>query len=123
MIHFFSAIQSKTLEIIKEAHDCADVLLDLSRIEQAEANLYIPYVGVSVADQLDRELRRKYPTIDLMLDFANTMLPPSPQAPQICSAEDRAASTLKQDYCGILCDTAVKKGLARSIKDCIESVD
>ena len=123
MIHFYSTIQSKTLEIIKEAHDCADVLLDLNRIEQAEANLYNPYIGVSAADQLDRELRRKYPTIDKMLDLANTLLPPSPQASNIRSEEDRALSNLNQDYCGILCDTAVKKGLARSIKDCIESVD
>lgn len=123
MIYFYSTIQSKTLEIIKEAHDCADVLLDLNRIEQAEANLYSPYIGVSAADQLDRELRRKYPTIDKMLDLANTLLPPSPQASNIRSEEDRALSNLNQDYCGILCDTAVKKGLARSIKDCIESVD
>lgn len=123
MIHFFSVIQNRTLEIIKEAHDCADVLLDLNRILQAKANLYTAYGGVSVADQLDRELRQKYPAIDMMLDFANAMLPPSPQAPKICSAEDRAISNLDQDYCGILCDTAVKKGLAHSIKDCIESVD
>ena len=123
MIHFYSTIQSKTLEIIKEAHDCIDIFLDLNRIEQAEANLYNPYVGVSAADQLDRELRRKYPTIDKMLDLANTLLPPSPQVSSIRSEEDRALSNLNQDYCGILCDTAVKKGLARSIKDCIESVD
>lgn len=123
MIHFFSAIQNRTFEIIKEAHDCTDLLRDLNRIEQAKANLYTTYGGVFAADQLDRELRQKYPTIDVMLDLANTMLPPSPQASNISSEEDRALSNLNQDYCGILCDTAVKKGLAKSIKDCIESVD
>ena len=123
MIHFYSTIQSKTLEIIKEAHDCADILQDLNRIEYAKANLYTVYGGVFAADQLDRELRKKYPTIEKMLDLANTMLPPSPQASNIRSEEDRAISSLNQDYCGILCDTAVKKGLAKRIKDCIESVD
>lgn len=123
MIHFFSAIQNRALEIIKEAHDCADVLQDLNQIEYAKANLYTVYGGVFAADQLDRELRQKYPTIDKMLDLANTMLSPSPQASTFRSEEDRAISNLNQDYCGILCDTAVKKGLAKSIKDCIESVD
>ncbi len=123
MIHFFSTIQNRALEIIKEARDCADVLRDLNRIEQARENLYSVCGAVSAANQLNRELRQKYPAIDLMLDFANTMLPPSPQDSQIFSEEDRAASNLKQDYCGILCDTAVKKGLAHSIKDCIEFVD
>ena len=123
MIHFYSTIQNRTLEIIKEAHDCADVFRDLNRIEQVGANVYTVYGGVSAAKQLDHELRQKYPTIDKMLDLANTMLPPSPQASNIRSEEDRAISNLNQDYCGILCDTAVKKGLAKSIKDCIESVD
>lgn len=123
MIHFFSTIQNSTLEIIKEARDCADVLRDLGQIEQAKANLSTGYRDVIVANQLDRKLRQKYPTIDMMLDIASTMLPPSPQVPRICSEVDQAIANLNQDYCGILCDTAVKKGLARSIKDCIESVD
>lgn len=123
MIHFFSTIQNSTLEIIKEARDCADVLQDLSKIAQAKENLSTGYGAVLAADQLDRELRQKYPTIDMMLDIANTMLPPSPQAARIRSEVDQAIASLNQDYCGILCDAAVKKGLAHSIKDCIESVD
>ena len=121
MIHFYSTIVNRALEIVKEAHDSADVLLDLNQIEQAKANLY--YGGVFAADQLDQKLRRKYPTIDKMLALANTMLPPSPQVSKIRSDEDRLMSNLTQDYFGILCDTAVKKGLTQSIKDCIESVD
>lgn len=123
MIHFFSTIQNRALEIIKEAHDCVDIFRDLERIKDAKVNLSTIYADVPAADRLDRELRRKYPTIDCMLDFANTMLPPSPQVSQIFSPEERAASNLNQDCCGILCDTAVKKGIAKSIKDCIESVD
>lgn len=122
MIHFYNTIQNRALEIIKEAYDCADVFGDLKRIEQAKANLYTDR-GVSTADQLDRELRQKYSAIDLMLDLANTMLPSAQHASTIRSEDDRAISNLNQDYCGVLCGTAVKKGLARSIKDCIEFVD
>lgn len=123
MIHFFSTIQNRALEIIKEAHDCADIFQDLERIKEAKVNLSTIYADVSAANRLDCELRQKYPTIDRMLYLANTMLPPSSQAPQTFSAEERVLSNLTQDYCGILCDTAVKKGLAQSIKDCIEFVD
>lgn len=124
MIHFFSTIQNRTLEIIKEARDCVDVFRDLSQIEQAKANLSSTgYGALFAANQLDRELREKYPTIDMMLDIANTMLPPLPQVSKIRSEVDQAIANLNQDYCGILCDTAVKKGLAKTIKDCIESVD
>ncbi len=127
MIHFIAAIQSKTLEIVKEAHDCADVLHDLERIGQAKANVY-SFGGIFAANQLDQELRRKYPTIDLMLNIADTMrtnplLPSSPQACHARSAEEAAIDNLQQDYCGILCDTAVKKGLTHELKECIKSVD
>lgn len=84
------------------------------------------YGGVFAAAQLDRELREKYPMIDVMLDIANTMysnplLPP--QDRQAHSEEERAISNLQQDYCGIICDTAVKKGVKQGIKDCIMSVE
>lgn len=72
MITFYDGLFAKTLETMKEAHDCADVLHDLDRIEQAKANAYC-YGGVFAAEQLDRELRKKYPMIDVMLDIANTM--------------------------------------------------
>lgn len=84
-------------------------------------------MGVFLADQLDQELRDKYDTINVMLNIADTMqshplLTASPQGRQICSAEDKVISNLEQDRCGILCDIAVKKELAQSIKDCIISV-
>lgn len=123
MIHFSSAIQNRALEIIKEGYDCADVLRDLNRIEQAKTNLYTIGEGVSAADKLDRELRQKYPAIDKMLELANTMRLPSPQTPKIRAEEEQAIVNLNQDYWGILCDTTVKKGLAKGIKDCIEFVD
>lgn len=124
MIVFYDDLFAKTWETIKEAHDCTDILRDLDRIGQAKANVYA-YGGVLAADQLDQELRQKYPTIDVMLRVADTMrtnplLPPQTGRP--LSAEETAISNLQQDYCGILCDMAVKKGIKKSIKDCIESV-
>ena len=122
MIHFYDNIVAKTLEIIKEAHDCADILCDLSRIEQAKANVNL-YGGVSAAHQLDKELREKYSCIDAMINFANTMLPQVPQSEKTCSPSEAAVSNLTQDYYGILCDTAVKKEVVREIKQFIRFID
>lgn len=125
MITFYDGLFAKTLEIMKEAHDCVDILCDLDRIGQAKANVY-SYGGVFAADQLDRELRQKYPTIDVMLNIANSMrtnplLPP--QSGQNRTMEETAIDNLQQDYCGILCDAAVKTGVKKSIKDCITDVN
>ena len=58
MIHFFSTIQNSASD---------------------------GYGSVFAANQLDCELRQKYPAIDMMLNIANTMLPPSPQVSRIRS--------------------------------------
>lgn len=122
MIHFYDSIVAKTLETIKEAHDCADILCDLSRIEQAKTNVNL-YGGVSAAHQLDKELREKYPCIDAMINFANTMLPQVAQSEKLYSPSEAAVSNLTQDYYGILCDTAVKKEIVREMKQFIRFVD
>lgn len=125
MIQFYDGLLVKTLETIKEAYDCVDILCDLDRIERAKANVY-SCGGIFTADQLDRELREKYPAINAMLNIADAMLSNPllpPRVRQIRSSEEIAVANLQQDYCGILCDTAVKKGLKQSIKDCIKSVD
>ena len=122
MIHFYDNIVAKTLETIKEAHDCADILCDLSQIDQAKTNVNL-YGDVSTAHQLDRELREKYPCIDAMINFANTMLPQVPQSKKTYSPGEAAVSNLIQDYYGILCDTAVKKGIVREMKQFIKFVD
>lgn len=122
MIHFYESIVAKTLETIKDAHDCADILNDLNRIEQAKANVKL-YDSVSAAIQLNQELREKYPGIDVMLNFADTMLPPSPRGATVSSESEVAISALTQDYYGILCDTAVKKEIVQGIKQVIKTVD
>ena len=127
MIHFYDDLFIKTLECIKEAKDCADTLNDLNRIEQAKANVYFDG-GLLTADQLDRELRMKYPIIDKMLDIANAMrmnspLSPAPRTGQTRSAEDIAISNLEQDRCGIICQVALKKEIVQNIKEIIRIVD
>ena len=122
MIHFYDSIVAKTLETVKDAYDCADVLCDLGRIEQAKANVNL-YGDVSAAYQLDEELRKKYPCIDAMINFANTMLLPVPQNRKSYSPSEAAVSNLTQDYYGILCDTAVKKEIVREMKQFIRAVD
>jgi len=125
-IYFDDALFKRALNMIKDGYDCKDIYKDLERIEQAKANVY-SYSGVSLACQLDQELRRKYDNIDVMLKIANSMqsnsfLQPLPQDGQTHSAEEVAISNLEQDRCGILCDTIVKKGLAQSIKHCIKDI-
>lgn len=122
MIYFYDNIVAKTLETIKDAYDCADILHDLSRIEQAKINVN-SYKGLLAADQLDRELRRKYLCIDAMTNFANTMLPPVLKGRKNYLPSEAAASNLIQDYYGILCDTAIKKEIVQGIKQFIKSVD
>ena len=79
MIYFYDDLVAKTVETIKEAYDCADILNDLNRINQAMTNLKL-YGNWSVADQLDQELRQKYPCIDNMVEFANSIPVPVPRA-------------------------------------------
>lgn len=122
MIYFYESIVAKTLETIKDSYDCADILHDLYRIEQAKANVD-SYEGLLAADQLDRGLRQKYPFIDVMLNFADTMLPPAPRATAASSKSAIAISVLTQDYYGILCDTAIKKEIVKEMKQFIKSVD
>ncbi len=122
MIYFNDSAVAKTLETIKAAHDCANVLCDLSQIEQAKANVNL-CGGVSVARQLDKKLRKKYPCIDTMINFANTMLSQVSQSKKTYSPNEAAVSNLIQDYYGILCDTAVKKEIVQEMKQFIRFVD
>lgn len=119
MIHFYDELVAKTLQSIKESYDFADVLNDLIRINQAIANVNL-HGNWMAAYHLDQELRQKYPCIDKMVDVANSMLTPAPQAKRMYSASEAVISNLNQDYYGIICDAALKKQLVRSIKEFIK---
>ncbi len=122
MIYFYDAQVAKTIEIIQEACDCIDIYNDLNRIKQAITNIKT-YGNWSPADHLNRELRQKYPTINNMIEFANSVSLQKPRAKKICSASEAVLSSLEQDYFGILCDTAIKKQVVSSIKDFVKNVD
>lgn len=122
MIYFYDSLVAKTLDTIKEAHDCADILNDLNRIQQAKK-----YLGCSgdwtAANQLDQELRQKYPCIDNMVTFTNCFPVPAPPVQRIFSASEAVIANLEQDYYGILCGTAIKKQLIHNIREFIRAVD
>lgn len=58
-----------------------------------------------------------------MVDFANSFPILMSRAKQNYSVSEVILSNLKQDYYGILCDTAIKKQLVHSIKEFIKKVD
>ncbi len=110
------------LNTAKEAHDCADVLQDLNRINDAIANIQ-NYNGIELARGLDEELRIKYPCIDEMLNMAQAMPPCFPAQCQNNIGSLPEAEHLRQDYYGIICGTAIKKGVVHEMKDMIERVN
>lgn len=122
MIHFNKNLFFKSLDIVKNSYDCADVLNDLNRIDRSIASVkscgnWVP------AYNLDNELRQKYPCIDEMLQFAHNFHSISTQSSTQLPPAQAVVSNLEQDYCGILCSTAIKKGVVHNIKDFIETID
>lgn len=122
MIYFYDNKVAQTLEIVKSAYDCADVLNDLTRIEQAIARVKSCGDWLT-ANQLDQELRKKHPSIDAMIHIASAVPSAAPRINKVHSNCDVVIDNLTQDYYGILYGTAIKKGLIHSAKEFIKSVD
>lgn len=116
-IYFVGDLEATTLRVIEEAHDCADVATDLCRIQNT-----IAYGKDEEATRLDLELWKKYPAINAMLQIANSLPMQPSQYAAAAAGESPSKANLRQDYYGILCDTAVKKGIKKSIEDCIDHV-
>jgi ribosomal protein L34E len=117
-ICFVPELQEKTLKIIYEAHDCTEIAKDLYRIN------YINNFGSDEqARQLDNELRKKYPTISIMLNVGDSLQVVYQRPLNVYSASSFEKARLKQDYWGILCDTAIKKGIKNSIESCIDHIE
>lgn len=117
-IYFVEGLQEKTLEIIHEAHDCAEIACDLRRIDDT-----LNFGTDAQAQQLDGELREKYPTISIMLNVANSLPATCSRLMGGYSSGSQGKANLKQDYWGIICDTAIKKGLKSSFETCIDHVE
>lgn len=117
-IYFASDLKERTLKALMEAHDCADVKNDLDRIQWT-----IQYGTNEQAGYLDREMRQKYPMIGYMLQTTDRF---SARPARYCAetaASSFEKSNLEQDYWGILCDTAVKKGIKETLEGCIDHVE
>ena len=117
-IYFASDLRERTLKALVEAHDCADVKNDLDRIRWM-----IQYGTNGQAGFLDWEMRKKYPMIDYMLQVANHFPARPARYCMETAASSLEKSNLEQDYWGILCDTAIKKGIKRSIEDCVDHIE
>ena len=122
MIHFDPELVSKAIEAAKDVADLMDVTEDLQRIKNAEAGV-LQSGDVITARKLDAQLREKYPIIDEMLDLANRMPPTLQTGSSSHTQLPQEVNNLQQDYYGIICHIALKKGIVQSIKQFIKSVD
>lgn len=120
-IYFAEELFENVLQIIRESYDCVDVANDLENIQNT-----IRYGSDLEAARLDDYMRRKYPIIDTMINTANSI-----QARSYFgnygnpgnSSLSLYKSRLEQDRCGILCQTAIEKGLKQNLKSCIDHVE
>ena len=117
IIHFQETLIEKALETINDAQDLSDVVKDLKEVqiglEQVRYSNLLREVSDSEklrklqqARMLDNNLRRKYPTIEIMLTLADKM-------PKRCHLRKRLAVSLRplninfrsrttMEYCAIL---------------------
>ena len=117
-IRFVSDLESSVLKALKDAKDCTDIKNDLDRI-----NYTIIHGSEQAAWNLDYELRKKYPTINVMLQTADALKPPVPSYFAPVQSAPSAKTNLRQDYWGIICDVAISKGIKERIEDCIDHID
>ena len=123
MIYFKQNLTTQALSMIKEQKELSDVLNDLSRIDQAKNEFYT-HAGLQQARNLDAEMRKKYPMIDLMLNTANRFklnFPANTKRPAMNEPEE--LTNLQQDRYGIICDTLLKKGITSSVEEYIDHID
>lgn len=122
MIYFYDYLVANTLEMVKSAYDCADILTDLNRIKQAQERVRVCGDWYT-ANQLDEELRQKYPCIDVMNKAADSIPVLFPQPAKQYTIYEAVIESLENDRYGILCGTAIEKGLVHSAKEFIKFVD
>ena len=122
MIYFVDGLNAMVVKALQDSSDWADILNDLRRIDD---KLRCGSGTEEDAYELDYELRNKYPAIHAMLQIADTfpVLSSSHLTRTADAAESPIMTRLRQDYCGILCDAAVKTGFKQCIRDCIDHVE
>lgn len=117
--HFNKNLYIKALQIIKDADDLNDVAIDLKRIEQL-FSMELTSEVMGIAKLLDNKLRHKYPTINIMINIANSV-PVRNTSSTDC--EYKPLEFLKTDYYGIICDTLLKNRIISSTEEFIEGRD
>lgn len=119
MIYFYDDMIYKAEKYIHDSHELLDIKQDIDKIDFAMRNIQA-LEGIRYANELDKELRQKYPTINLMLNVANSLPIISENRQGVAKTESvRELSALQQDRCGIICHVLLKKNVVSSIEQCI----
>jgi len=123
MIYFHDELIEKTLKIIQMSNTYIDVLNDLIKIQKMWDN--VCQNGISIdAVQLHISMKRKYPTIEKMLDVADKMPSRklSTRSNEPYTPQNQMLNSLRQDYYGIIIDTGIKEKIKNTIEEFIREV-
>ena len=134
MIYFYDKYLDEARKVIRESHELRDVANDLHRLDEKKRLIEWAYTNpvsyndlqqiLKQARELDFEIRKKYPTIDRMLEAAERF----PKMPRMIEPGNHEKSMpaehtlLEQDHYGILCHTLLKKGITSRIEEIISHV-
>lgn len=122
MIHFKKELYEKAIIEIKDYVDVAKDFGDINYI----LDLPVTVESRKMALQLDIELRKKYSTIDILIDFAERL-----SQIGVCSTGNKTSTSngspeyerLKQDAYGILAHVLIKKAIIKKADEFIDYVD
>lgn len=124
-IYFRKDILKKVLKAIKEEKDLKDVFEDLDKIKNAAERIH-EFNGCKIAEELDAKIRKKY-GVDEMLNLANKLRFVGSSSFYNNNQQNDECQfwieRLRQDYYGILYDTALKKFIIKHIEDFVEKVE
>ena len=107
-------VMQEALKIINEARDCRDIKTDLNDITTTLDT------GSDIdALVLDNKMREKYKEINSLQHVINNL----PVYPSNCTRstvnESLFKARLREDYHGIICIVAVKKGIKSDFRECL----
>lgn len=132
-VYFNNEVRKLVDEVLKD-DDLLDAANDIARINYAEEQIHKHILfAVEKARLLDEELTKKYPVINELFSFTNTLIDklsnpngrPGYSATNVSNktpAED-ALSTLSQDRFGIICHVALKKKIITEYSQFIARVE
>lgn len=119
MMYLYEEMVYKAEKCIQDLRELHETKQDIDKIDFAMRNIQT-LEGIRYANELDKELRQKYPTINLMLNVANSLPKISENRQGVAKTESvRELSALQQDRCGIICHVLLKKNVVSSLEQCI----